>query len=220
MAPGIEIKKSPSVVVDALRSLRFDNTFNPYIDICPLYDQDVSPDVRSQILIDMLKAAERVEVDAIWIGRDLGYRGGRRTGLALTDDLHFAEHLARWRVLRQRPASGHLVAERTAAVIWQMLRQIDSNVFLWNVFPLHPYQSGSEFSNRAHNAKERKAGEAILKLICELVRPKRLIGVGNDAAQAAKKVACGKVEVFHVRHPSYGGQTAFCNQIKEIYSLI
>jgi len=26
--------------------------------------------------------------NTIWMGRDLGYRGGRRTGLALTDEAH------------------------------------------------------------------------------------------------------------------------------------
>ena len=50
------------------------------------------------------------ELDAIWVGRDLGYRGGRRTGLALTDDVYFADHLERWGLDVQRPTYGKPVA--------------------------------------------------------------------------------------------------------------
>jgi hypothetical protein len=50
----------------------------------------------SAILTQILQAAEAASVDAIWVGRDLGFRGGRRTGMALTDDVHFHDHLARW----------------------------------------------------------------------------------------------------------------------------
>ena len=87
----------------------------------------------------MLDAASAVEIDAMWIGRDLGHRGGRRTGLALTDDIRFASHTKRWGIEVDRPTQGTPVGERTASIVWEMLEQIDQNVFLWNVFPLHPY---------------------------------------------------------------------------------
>ncbi len=106
----------------------------------------------------MLEAAQNTTLDSIWIGRDLGYRGGRRTGLALTDDIHLADHAKWWGIEVMRPTVGTPVAERTAAVIWGILSNISSPVFLWNVFPLHPHEQGEEFSNRAHNAKERKIG--------------------------------------------------------------
>lgn len=204
--------------VKAVASLRFDNTFNPYADRCEVHDRYDAPQRRARALSAVIEQATKTRIDAIWIGRDLGYRGGRRTGLALTDDVNVARHAQRWNVRVERQTKGEAVAERTAAVIWGMLDQIDEAVFLWNVFPLHPHESGLPFTNRQHNARERQAGEEILSLLVELLRPRRLLAVGNDAFGAATRIA-GGFPVTLVRHPSYGGQRQFERQITELYGL-
>ena len=83
---------TPAQYVDELGKLNFEDTFNPYSNRCIVHDLDNAPQCRSQTLQSMLEAAMEQEIDSIWIGRDLGYRGGRRTGLALTDDAHIHEH--------------------------------------------------------------------------------------------------------------------------------
>lgn len=198
--------------------LSFENTFNPYSDRCDIHDFFDAPETRRTLLLKILTAASSVEVDSIWIGRDLGYRGGRRTGLALTDDIHLSHHAERWGIEVDRPTKGQAVAERTAAVIWSVLSLISSPVFLWNVFPLHPYEAGDPFSNRAHNIKERIAGEELLVLLIEFLKPKRIVAIGNDAEKTARKIS-GKLEVIKVRHPSYGGQTDFLKQTHQIYTI-
>lgn len=204
--------------VKAVAALRFENTFNPYADRCEVHDRHDAPQRRARALSEVIEKAAETNVDAIWIGRDLGYRGGRRTGLALTDDVHVQRHAQRWNVRAERQTKGEAVSERTAAVIWGMLDQIDEAVFLWNVFPLHPHEPGSPFSNRQHNAKERQAGEEILGLLLGLLRPRRLVAVGNDAFGAASRVA-SHCQVTLVRHPSYGGQRQFERQVAELYQL-
>jgi len=166
----------------------------------------------------MLEVATTLEIDSIWIGRDLGYRGGRRTGLALTDDVHIHAHAERWGVTIERPTKGEVIAERTAAVLWRVLSQIEASVFLWNVFPLHPHESDDPFSNRPHNSRERRAGEELLNQLILLLKPCRLIAIGNDAGRAARRVT-DRHEVIQVRHPSYGGQSVFSNQIRDLYDL-
>lgn len=207
---------SSSEILNAIGEMQFDNTFNPYFDKCSVYDAEEAPDLRRYYLSEMLERAAATELDAIWVGRDLGYRGGRRTGLALTDDIHFSHHLTRWGLEPRRPTCGDPVAERTAAVIWDILLRVDAPIFLWNVFPLHPFEQGDEFSNRAHNARERRAGAEILIKIVDYIKPRRIVAIGNDAFNVVS-ITFGDHMVYKVRHPSYGGQNEFLETMKNIY---
>lgn len=199
--------------MESLIALRFENCFNPYADRCAVHDRADAPRRRAALLASILDSASSAPVEAIWIGRDLGYRGGRRTGLALTDDIHLCHHARRWSVSMERPTKGAAVAERTAAVVWDVLDRIEDRIFLWNVFPLHPHEPQEPFSNRTHNVRERRAGEELLQCLVKLLRPGRLVAIGNEAAQAAQRVAPDGVPVVKVRHPSYGGQTEFVRQV-------
>ncbi|QOT82075.1 uracil-DNA glycosylase [Cupriavidus basilensis] len=206
--------------VESVAKLQFENCFNPYTDRCEVHDRWDAPRRRSSVLSAMLHRAAEEPIDAIWIGRDLGYRGGRRTGLALTDDVHMVAHARRWgvQVGAERPTKGAAIAERTAAVIWSQLDQIDARIFLWNVFPLHPHEPGDCFSNRQHNARERCAGEELLQQLVGDLRPARIVAIGNDAAATAHRIA-NTTPVYCVRHPSYGGQTEFKAQVASLYKL-
>ncbi len=206
----------PPEFVEALRKLRLENTFNPYSERCVRYDRNDAPQLRSATLRSILETAAKQEVDSLWIGRDPGHRGGRRTGLAFTDDVHLHEHAERWGISISRPTKGEKVVEQTATVIWRALSRIESPVFLWNVFPLHPHQPGNPFSNRPHNAHERRIGEEFLVELIRLLQPRRLVAIGNDAANTARRLADRRT-VIQVRHPSHGGKTKFLIQIAESY---
>ena len=207
---------SSKEILSAIKQMDFEDTFNPYFERCSVYDSEDAAELRCHYLVEMLERAAACDLDAIWVGRDLGYRGGRRTGLALTDDVHFSDHLVRWGLDPKRPTYGAPVAERTAAAIWDILLRVNEPIFLWNVFPLHPFEKGDPFSNRAHNAQERKAGTEILVKIVEYIKPRRIIAIGNDAFKVLS-AACGEDRVRKVRHPSYGGQTEFLSMMKNIY---
>jgi len=202
--------------VRQLASLRFELCFNPYAECCGIHDRPDAPHRRALLLSAILGNAELRGVDSIWIGRDLGYRGGRRTGLAFTDDVHVRGHANRWDVSSTMATIGIPESERTATVIWSVLDTIQENVFLWNVFPLHPFEPGTPFSNRQHNSRERKAGVEVLRELVARLRPARIVAVGNDAADATRSLGLS-IPMVPVRHPSYGGQSQFVSQMAMMY---
>ena len=210
---------TPTRFVEELSNLRFPNTFNPYSDQCELHDRDRAAVMRFETLLEILEVAAANEVDSIWLGRDLGYRGVRRTGLAFTDDMRVQDHADRWGVSARRTTVGTVHTERTATVVWRVLSEIQKHtVFLWNVFPLHPHESRNPFSNRPHNKREQEAGIRLLGQLIALLEPRRLIAIGNDAARVVCNAPTDS-EVDVVRHPSYGGQTAFASRMRELYDL-
>jgi len=208
---------TPGAFIDALAALRFSDTFNPYAEACPDHDGVDAPEIRRENLRLVLEAALAGGVDSIWIARDLGYRGGRRTGLALTDEVHLSAHAGLYGQLPlARATRGPEMTERTATVIWQVLRDLRRPIFLWNVFPLHPHASGDPLSNRCHTRRERHASRHLLEWLVSELRPRALVAIGRDAEAALADLG---MEAKRVRHPSYGGQTEFIARMSELYGL-
>lgn len=203
--------------VETLADLSFKNAFNPYSDSCDDFDQVDAAAIRRMNLKLVLDAAIDRKVDSIWIARDLGYRGGRRTGLALTDEAHLTDHSLLYGDLPLvRATKGPALAERTASIIWQTINRIQRPVFLWNVFPLHPHDPGEPQSNRCHTRAERDACRPILRWLLDVLDPKVVVAVGRDAQLALVDLG---IDAMQVRHPSYGGQTDFISGIERLYDL-
>lgn len=203
--------------VQALSAVMLENVFNPYADRCPLHDRNDAPRRRQRNLALSLNTAIDLQVRTIWIARDLGYRGGRRTGLALTDELHLDSFSMLFQGLPVAKATkGPAIAERTAAVIWTMLQRLAEPVFLWNVFPLHPHEPNRPMSNRCHTRRERQTCARFLHEILDLLQPEMVIAIGGDAHRAVEELG---IESVQVRHPSFGGQNTFTAQIEGAYAL-
>jgi uracil-DNA glycosylase len=193
------------------------SVFNPYRDHCDLHDRADATSVRKRNLVRFLEAAIDARVDTMWIARDLGYRGGRRTGVPLTDEVHLqTAGLLLGGISLSRATRGPIVAERTAAIVWRVLSKIGEPAVLWNVFPFHPHEPADPLSNRCHTRKEREACWPHLEALVAMVRPRRIIAIGRDAGLALTDLP---VPVQLVRHPSYGGQAEFIAGLHEIYGL-
>jgi hypothetical protein len=191
--------------------------FNPYSDCCPEHDRPDADSVRRRNLLRCLEFAIEARVDTIWIARDLGYRGGRRTGVPLTDEVNLPVAASLMgQICLDRATHGPAVAERTAAVVWNILSQIGAPVFLWNVFPLHPHELTETFSNRCHTKGEREATWPLLLALIKLLEPRRIVAIGRDAAIALNGL---DVHLETVRHPSYGGQAEFLSGLSRIYGV-
>lgn len=208
---------NPKTFVARLADIRLPAVFNPYTDRCAVHDRADAARCRRQNLEIFLEAALDNKVQSIWVARDLGYRGGRRTGVALTDEVHL-DQVGRLLggIALKRATRGPLVAERTAAVIWNVLSRLEEPVFLWNVFPFHPHEPRDQFSNRCHTREEREISLPLLQALIEMIQPRQIIAIGRDAQLALKDL---ETPVAPVRHPSYGGQSEFVSGLNALYGL-
>lgn len=209
--------KTASDFVDALSAITLENTFNPYRDSCPVHDAPDAVERRRTNLRVCLEACLDGGADTIWVARDLGYRGGRRTGIPLTDEAHLDDASSLFEgVQLSRATIGAPVAERTATVTWGQLTNIGKPVMLWNVFPLHPHAPGDAMTNRCHKKSERVATWPFMLALLDLLKPRKLVAIGRDAGLALADLP---IDVSIVRHPSYGGQADFIAGIQKIYDL-
>jgi hypothetical protein len=208
---------TPTAFVKALAAFSLENVFNPYADVCPIYDRTDAAESRRRNMRTYLTAAAEIGVDTIWMGRDLGYRGGRRTGVALTDEYHLADLDKRYPGCQSRQATrGPAVAERTAAEVWAVLKVIEMPPLLWNVFPFHPHEPDNPFSNRKFTARELCKVVELNNALISWLKIRRIVAIGQDAAQYAQRFG---VTVVTIRHPSYGGVTEFREGMRQLYRL-
>ena len=71
-------------------------------------------------------------------------------------------------------------------------------------------------TNRCHNAREARLVQDVLASLLAWFRPRRMIALGNDAHRALQRM---EWDAICVRHPSYGGQTAFIAGISKAHGL-
>jgi hypothetical protein len=210
--------KTPKSFAAALSQTRLPSVFNPYCDCCPVHDRPDAACVRKRNLVRCFEAALAARIDTIWIARDLGYRGGRRTGIPLTDEIHLSQAgVLLGGIALDRATRGPVVAERTAAIIWSVLSHIGEPAVLWNIFPLHPHDADDPFSNRCHTSAERDATWPLLVALIAMIQPRRIVAIGRDAGMALAGI---DIPIQAVRHPSYGGQAEFIAGVHEIYGFV
>jgi len=208
---------TPAAFVDALQSASLPNVFNPWRDQCAVCDRADAPSLRRDNLRLFLERAIDVDDATMWIGRDLGYRGGRRTGVPLTEEVHLASASALMGdITLVRATEGPVVAERTAAVVWSVLRRVQRPIVLWNVFPFHPHFAEDPMSNRPHTRAEPAATWPLLEALIDMVQPARIVAIGRDASQALADLG---VASDAVRHPRYGGQAEFVAGMHALYEV-
>jgi hypothetical protein len=205
-----------SEYVDALARIHFDGVFNPYSEVCQLYDLPQAPAIRRSNLKLYLSDVLARGVDEVWLGRDCGYRGARRTGIALTDEMNLhrlEQHLETTGF--EKATIGPPMRERTATVVWDILGLAQRRVFLWNVFPFHPFDGESAMSNRPHSAKEFGACKDLVQLLLQELKPKVIVAIGGDARKALQGMG---FQVEAIRHPSYGGHNDFLRGIRRLHN--
>jgi len=203
--------------VGELATIKLAGVFNPYSDHCEQHDLPNAAAMRRSNLERYLTSIERSGAETIWMGRDLGYRGGRRTGLALTDESHLQDMGECYPGSAPvRATQGPIVAERTATEIWAAIHAVPTPPLLWNVFPFHPHEFDNPLTNRKFTSKELALVEDINESLVRWLKISTVVCIGQDAAKYAQNFG---VEIKCIRHPSYGGVRDFRAGVESIYKV-
>jgi hypothetical protein len=196
--------------VDRLTEVQMPRVFNPYRDLCPHHDLPDAPAVRRENLHQVLEAAARAKVDVLWVGLELGRRGGRRTGLPLTDEPRIPAMAAYWGTLPlKRATKGPEMREDTASFIWRAIPATPKRVFLWNVFPFQCHSEGT-ITNRNHRPDEARQVAHLLRDLLSTLQPKEVVALGRPAEAGLRRLG---LEARYVRHPGRGGGPEFLANI-------
>ena len=165
------------------------------------------------------------------VGEAAGYKGCGRTGIPFTDEVTLtwlSDNFSDWfhcRVLSNPPTK-----EQSAQIIWEILKQNDSNgtpkfnrVLMWNAFPFHPYEGGNEDSNRSPTEAELQIGKIFLmKLIDMFSAPQhqiKIYALGNIAAKTISKIINLPLSsISKIRHPAHGGKTKCQNGLNDMFN--
>src|SRR5438045_3471112 len=108
------------VFVEQLSGITLSGVFNPYRDVCSTCDSANSPKIRKQNVSLFLQTMIDKGARSLWLGRDLGYLGGRRTGIPLTDEFHLPVLSSSFGIAGIAKATIDIdpKKERTAAAVW------------------------------------------------------------------------------------------------------
>lgn len=200
-------------LADELARISMKNVFNPYRDRCSSHDLVDAPAIRRANLARVVDAAIARGCAELWVGLELGARGGRRTGLPLTDEFMMDKCRAYWGLTQLRRATrGDAIQEQTSRFVWSAVSERPNAVFFWNAFPFHSHMPGS-ITNRGHTLAERLAVPPILPWLVEVLGVNRIVTLGRSAERA---VAYYGLRAHYVRHPGRGGGAAFLDAIRQV----
>jgi uracil-DNA glycosylase family 4 len=126
--------------------------------------------------------------EIVLVGEAAGYRGARVSGIAFTSE---------------RQLTGAGPSEVSATIVHRVLAElgVEDDVLLWNVVPTHP---GTERSNRRPTRPEIDSARPFL---AEIV-------AGRPQVVAVGRLAASVLDAPYVRHPAYGGATAFAAGVR------
>lgn len=146
----------------------------------------------------------KIRPGILLMGEAPGFHGCGITGIPFTDEQTLSTHPFflgldyEYAVIPER--------EATATAVWSIMNKVVP--LMWNIYPFHPWGI-HERSNRKPNRDEINLGRDIAEKFISLFPIQKIYAVGR-AAQAFRP------GIEYIRHPSYGGQAVFKEQMRNI----
>jgi len=203
--------KLAKLLTDTLPSGR-PTLFNPWRDHCTDDKPCNGPDAK------LARLAAHLDCDPKFIlcGEAAGYQGCRHSGIAFTSERLLREgRIPRILKMNHRLTSRVLpYSEPSATIVWKALYElgIEERTILWNALQMHPHRPGKEQSNRTPTSAEIAIGKPALRMLVDAFPSAKVVAVGKKAKGLLDSM--GIVSAATVRHPAYGGATAFAKGLE------
>ncbi len=187
--------------------------WNPYAGLHPEYDTPGADQQRRQNLHNYLASFPRAP-KVMLVGEAPGPWGCRFSGLPFTGERMFLEGDLPFTGIPTSTFDPPAI-ERSGTILWGSLRQYHPDFLLWNCIPYHPYNPGEPLSIRTPLTSEIKEFSPILKEIVVRVMPQYVVAIGRKAETALSGIG---IEAQYVRHPSFGGASAFRAAMQDLFA--
>ncbi len=171
--------------------------------------------LRRKNLLAYLTKMFELEPKTILIGEAPGIHGCGKTGIPFTDEFAIATE--------QFFANGDfgnmgLDHERSAAVIWNVIRNKKEMPFMWNIYPFQPLSSTKSKrsnmpTNRTPTGEEIEIGRDIFMELLYIYKFENFYAIGKKAFDALVEVI---PETKYIRHPSHGGMKECAEALNEL----
>lgn len=160
--------------------------------------------LRRQNLLEYLSKMIELAPKIILIGEAPGIHGCGKTGIPFTDEFAIAtEQFFENGDFRNMG----LERERSAAVIWNVLKNKKEIPLMWNIYPFLPFSNTKSKrtnlpTNRTPTAEEIEIGRGILMDLLYIFKFEHFYAIGKKAFDALIEII---PDTKYIRHPSHGG---------------
>lgn len=188
--------------------------FNPWGDPCPGDTELNGPEDR----IVRLALHLACEPEFLIVGEASGYLGMRRSALAFTSERLLLEGA----IPRVPAPAGRLTdralsySEPSSTIVWKTLKRlgIADKTVMWNALPMHPHKPGDAATNRTPTDVELMQGAPAMRLLLAAFPGVKVVVVGRKSELLLAQM--GIPTAGQVRHPAYGGATAFAEGLQKL----
>lgn len=152
----------------------------------------------------------------LFVGEAPGWAGCALTGIPFTSEaiIRKRSHPFLANISPRLHVAG-AQTEPSATIVWDYLSCVSALPAFWNIFPFHPHERNCPRTNRPPTQKEIDIGTDILRLLVEILNPRRIFAIGRKPERVIsshhQEIYCG-----YIRHPAHGGKNKFINGMKGV----
>jgi uracil-DNA glycosylase len=188
--------------------------FNQYSDYDCSFDRPDAAMIRRNNLLNYCCCFTEWPT-ILLVGEAPGPKGCRFSGVPFTSEHQL---LSKSLPFGGRQSSNRKIPhkEASATTFWSVIKGCEQQAFVWNCLPFHPHDGTNPMSIRAPTKTEIRNYAHILRSVIEILKPRKVVSIGNHAAAALGDL---DIDAMHVRHPSHGGVAEFKSGVMRIFCI-